>query len=828
MCTTLFVLCVSCALALPTIAFNVMVIAADSFRKIRYTVLLALVLAIVGCGGGSDPAPVIGNPAPVITTISPSTANAGIQSQSATINGSGFLASSTATYNGTATQGTFVSSSQLALSLTASELANAGAFPIIVTNPAPGGGPSNAVNFIVATNPAVAELIARANGNQNFFVYVDQDSGFNHGVPSGFFASTTANLSTIHLDTGCVDNAADTTTGCFPSTDTTHLDTKRGTVMRMTFDAQTGQNFAGINIEEPLDFGVLQTGSGYDLTGAQNIVFDVRSPDMASVQFGVGQCVFPTFTQNISQQWTTITFPLSKLVSPSFPLESCPPSLGSVHFLFTVVTNGQFAPSGATVLLDNIQFTPAPSRSSQPAGEAFSVPLSTQTFGVVPQTASPFSSDQVNRNIAAIYESALTILDLLQPGGDSTSARKVANAVDYALYHDNQGDFLPTIPNGLSGCFSGNVATQCGLHNAYESGDIGLLNAQGQASGTAQAGDSRLSGFTCGPPPSTPFCLASDDATGGNNAWAMLALLAAYKQTGTATYLNDATTIGNWIVANLADNTGTGYGGYYAGYFGFDSNMHGVRNLGKSTENNADIFAVFSAMAVVQTQLGNQNAANNWTNLANAAGDFVMQMFDTTNGRFNAGTVPVGTPPSPGICPTGPQKGSDIINVCDFLDSDTFTTLAMAGSTRYRAQIDWRRPIQYVLNTFAQQNISAGGKTYQGFNIVPTPVSGANGIAWEFTAQAVETMIYVDQLNGQSTFAPQISLYLAQIQQAQSSAPFGDGQGLVAATLENGDTLPPAQQCLNTPFQCIPERVGLAATAWAILAEQGINPLSGL
>lgn len=298
----------------------------------------------------------------------------------------------------------------------------------------------------------------------------------------------------------------------------------------------------------------------------------------------------------------------------------------------------------------------------------------------------------------------------------------------------------------------------------------------------------------------------------------MLALLAEYSHTGNTTYLNDATTIGNWIVANFADSTG--YGGYFAGYFGDDTGQHGKLNLGKSTENNADIFAAFSAMAAVQAQLGNPTAATKWTNSANAAGDFVMQMFDATNGRFNAGTVPVGTPPSPGICPTGPQKVNDVINVCDFLDSNTFTTLAMAGSARYNPQIDWRRPIQYVLNTFAQQNITAGGKTYQGFNIVKMPVSGANGIAWEFTGQAVETMIYVDQLFGQTTFQPQISMYLAQIQQAQASAPFGDGLGLVAATLENGDTLPPAQQCLNTPFQCIPERVGLAATAWAILAQQ--------
>src|SRR2546425_6229055 len=35
-----------------------------------------------------------------------------------------------------------------------------------------------------------------------FAVYVDQDSGFNHGFASGFFG----NLATIHIDTGCIDD----------------------------------------------------------------------------------------------------------------------------------------------------------------------------------------------------------------------------------------------------------------------------------------------------------------------------------------------------------------------------------------------------------------------------------------------------------------------------------------------------------------------------------------------------------------------------------------------------------------------------------------------
>jgi hypothetical protein len=158
----------------------------------------------------------------------------------------------------------------------------------------------------------------------------------------------------------------------------------------------------------------------------------------------------------------------------------------------------------------------------------------------------------------------------------------------------------------------------------------------------------------------------------------------------------------------------------------------------------------------------------------------------------------------------------------------------MAGSSRYfnyrlpdGEVMDWTRPVQYVLNTFAQ-TITVGSLTFQGFDIVSTPISGANGIAWEFTGQAVVTMRYIDQLYNQSSFESQADFYLEQIHLARASAPFGDGQGLVASTLQNGGNLPPLNQCLNTPYQdCPPERVGLAATNWMIFAEREINPLAG-
>jgi hypothetical protein len=685
---------------------------------------------------------------------------------------------------------------------------------------------------------AYQELGRRVVANSNsFYVYLDEDSGLNHGFPSGVFTGNGA--SQVTIDPGCIDDPLDTTIGCYPASDTTALDQTHGTVFRITFPPETGDQFTGLNIEEPQNWGAINhadhcgvttTCNPYDLTGATNVEFDVRSPGGITLQFGVGSvpnggCATPFVTVPASTTYTHVSLSLGP---PSLP--SCTPNLGSVNVLFFVVTNAHYAQYGGTVLLDNIQFTPAPARVNQ-QGETRSLPLSTQTSGVVPQTSN-FPPDQVNRNVGAVYESALTTLALLARGQpqDLTNAQEIANALDYAVYHDNHGDFIPTSPGASSGCFGGTTASQCGLHNAYESGDIALLNNQA-APAQGLAGDIRLAGFTCGSGSPTGFCLDLDGATGGNNAWVMLALLAAYQKLNDTTYLNDAITIGNWIVS-LMDTSGTGYGGYFAGYP--DMGLPKVLETGKSIENNADIFAAFNLLSEIEAGLGNSTAAAQWNANATAAANFVLAMYDPVKGRFYLGTTPVGSSPSPG-CSAGPQKGNDVIDICDFLDANSFSALALSGSQQFGLYSpysgDWRPVISYVqnlagANTFTQ-TITANGLKFSGFDLVPA--SPGTGIAWEFTGQMVEGCNYLDAVFGASTFSSCAQTYLAQIAQAQASAPFADGSGLVAATL-NGENnppnnLPPVNECLSTPFQCIPERVGLAATNWAIFADSAINPL---
>ena len=667
---------------------------------------------------------------------------------------------------------------------------------------------------------------------QHFFVYQDQDSGFNHGFPSGKFGQLGLNLSTILIDAGCIDDPA-SVTGC--SADPKHLDATRGTVFRITFPPLSSGQFAGLNFEEPENFGAngqpLNT-NGYDLTGATNVVFDVRSPGGIKVQFGFGQCV--TNFMNIGPSWTTLTIPLNSLVPPPQGFVACPPSptsLASAHFLFTVVTNDSNAPAGGSVLLDNIRFTPVPLQPiPSQLQQSFSLPVSTQTFGIIPQQNFPIPTDQVNRGLSTVYESSLTILSLIKRGANSDipNALAIADALDYALHHDNHGDPLPVAPDGVS----------VGLHSAYDAGDLALLNDQSPPK-RGKAGEVRLAGFSggaslCG---NSMFCLVLDGSTSGNNAWAILALGAAYLESAKVTYLNDAETIGNWIIGTLKDKSAVSYGGYFVGFS--DGGLPKVPLLGKSTEHNADIFAAFRLLAQIEAARGNGAAVAQWTTAATVAGDFVMQMFDTASGRFFAGTVDVNTNsiPSPGICPDpNSQRGIDAINTCDFLDANSLAILALAASPAYKNQINWVLPLEDVLNLSASTSFSqsvvvpttetgaAANLTFRGFDLVPA--GPGSGISWEFTGQMAEACNWVFSFFSVPTFPNCAPTYVAQILQAQNSAPFGDGSGVVGSTLQNGNTVPPANQCLTTPFECIPERVGLAATNWAVFADRQFNPLT--
>jgi predicted outer membrane repeat protein len=90
------------------------------------------------------------NPVPSIDTLGPASAAAGSVAFTLTINGSGFIASSAVQWNGANRPTSFVSSTKLTAQISVADIAQPGQAGVVVANPGPGGGASNAATFDIA------------------------------------------------------------------------------------------------------------------------------------------------------------------------------------------------------------------------------------------------------------------------------------------------------------------------------------------------------------------------------------------------------------------------------------------------------------------------------------------------------------------------------------------------------------------------------------------------------------------------------------------------------------------------------------------------------
>lgn len=110
---------------------------------------------IAACGGGSSYSQPSNNPAPSLSSVSPTSATAGGSAFTLTVTGSSFIPSSTVQWNGSARTTTFVSGTSLQVAISAADIALPGAASMTVSTPAPGGGTSSALTFTI-DNPAPA------------------------------------------------------------------------------------------------------------------------------------------------------------------------------------------------------------------------------------------------------------------------------------------------------------------------------------------------------------------------------------------------------------------------------------------------------------------------------------------------------------------------------------------------------------------------------------------------------------------------------------------------------------------------------------------------
>ena len=106
-----------------------------------------------GPGGGTAQLPVaILNPVPQITNLSPAIAVAKSAATAVTVTGDGFRPTTTFAAGATALSATFVSATQMTVTLPPSALTSPGVLSVVATNGAPGGGTSGAASFVV-NNP---------------------------------------------------------------------------------------------------------------------------------------------------------------------------------------------------------------------------------------------------------------------------------------------------------------------------------------------------------------------------------------------------------------------------------------------------------------------------------------------------------------------------------------------------------------------------------------------------------------------------------------------------------------------------------------------------
>ena len=93
------------------------------------------------------------NPAPSVASMAPASATAGGPGFSLTVTGSNFVNASRVRWNGQDRSTTFVSATQLTIAITAADIAAAGSAQVSVSSPAPGGGTSLSLAFLINAAP---------------------------------------------------------------------------------------------------------------------------------------------------------------------------------------------------------------------------------------------------------------------------------------------------------------------------------------------------------------------------------------------------------------------------------------------------------------------------------------------------------------------------------------------------------------------------------------------------------------------------------------------------------------------------------------------------
>jgi len=138
----------------------------------------ALSLSLAGCGGGGGGSnPPAQNPVPGIASVSPLSAPAGSGAFTLAVTGSNFINGSVVQWGGSGRATTYINSTRLTAAITAADLANASTVAITVFNPAPGGGTSGSLNFLVLPLTIVTTSLPDAHNGKAYSFGLQAISG---------------------------------------------------------------------------------------------------------------------------------------------------------------------------------------------------------------------------------------------------------------------------------------------------------------------------------------------------------------------------------------------------------------------------------------------------------------------------------------------------------------------------------------------------------------------------------------------------------------------------------------------------------------------------
>jgi len=254
----------------------------------------------------------------------------------------------------------------------------------------------------------------------------------------------------------------------------------------------------------------------------------------------------------------------------------------------------------------------------------------------------------------------------------------------------------------------------------------------------------------------------------GNQAWAGLAFVHLYADTGDRAYLTAAVALANWIQTNTFDGT-RGVPGYTGGQ---DANNNPLTY--KATEHNIDVGAFFAGLAKVSCD-------PTWSTRSQTAFGFVKSMLDPSTGHLWTGTNPDGVTTNTSPVPEDVQSWSYLAT----------------HDPAYAPAVSW-----------AQTNLAVSDN---GFTGVSFSNADTSKVWFEGTAHLLDAL-YTRDAPGDAAAATKL---LNSLEAAQASAPNTDGNGIVAASSDGlqtgfGDTY---YASLHT-----------GATSWFLLAAEQADP----